>query len=67
MRFGSGVAMAQAGGYSSNSVPSLGTSRCCRCSPKKTGKKERQRERERERERKEGKKENIGYFLGRRF
>ena len=29
------VAMAQAGGYNSDWTPSLGTSMCCRCSPKK--------------------------------
>ena len=39
-------------------TPSLGTSLCHRCSPKKTGKKEREREREREKEgRREGRKE----------
>ena len=27
--------VAQASGYSSNSIPRLGTSICCRCSPKK--------------------------------
>ena len=32
------VALAYASGYSSNSTPSLGTSICCRCSPKKSKK-----------------------------
>ena len=37
-RLGSGVAVAvaKASGYSSHLTPSLGTSMCCRCSPKKT-------------------------------
>ena len=37
MRLGSGVAMAvaQAGGYGSDSTPSLGTSICCRMGPRK--------------------------------
>ena len=30
------VAVAAAGGYSSNLTPSLGTSMCHKCSPKKT-------------------------------
>jgi len=36
-RLGSGiaVALAQAGGYSSDSTPSLGTSICCGCGPRK--------------------------------
>ena len=37
---GVAVAVAQAGGYSSYSTPSLGTSICHRCSPKKQKKKE---------------------------
>ena len=38
MRFGSHIAMAvvQASSFSSDSVPSLGISICCRCDPKKT-------------------------------
>ena len=43
-RLGSGVAVAVAvaGSCSSNWIPSLGTSMCCRCSPKKTkGKKKK--------------------------
>ena len=37
---GSGIAVAvvQAGSYNANSTPSLGTSMCCTCSPKKTQK-----------------------------
>ena len=37
MKLGScvAVAVAQAGGCSSDSTPSLGTSMCCRCGPKK--------------------------------
>ena len=35
MQLGSGVAMAKAGSYSSDSTPSLGTSMCRRCRPKK--------------------------------
>ena len=40
MRLGSCivVAVVQAGCFSSNSTPSLGTSICCRCGPKKTHK-----------------------------
>ena len=38
MRLGSCVAVAQASGYSSDWTPSLGTSICCRCGPKKTEK-----------------------------
>ena len=33
------VALVKAGGYSSNLIPSLGTSICCKCGPKKTKKK----------------------------
>ena len=42
MGLGSGVAAAvvQAGGCSSNSTPSLGTSLCQGCGPKKTGEKQ---------------------------
>ena len=29
------VAVAKASGYSSDSIPSLGTSICCKCGPKK--------------------------------
>ena len=36
LRSGIAVAMVQAGSYSSNQTPSLGTSICCRCSPKQT-------------------------------
>ena len=50
------VAVALAGSRSSNSTPSLGTSICHRCGPKKQKKKKRKEE-ERERERKERKKE----------
>ena len=41
MSLGSGfaVAVAQAGSYSSDLTPSLGTSICCTCSPKKQTKK----------------------------
>ena len=35
------VAVAQAGGFSSNWTPSLGTSICLRCSPNKTEKKKK--------------------------
>ena len=35
LRSGVAVAVAQAGRYSSNSTPSLGTSICCGCGPKK--------------------------------
>ena len=35
LRSGIAVAVAQAGGYSSNCTPSLGTSICCGCGPKK--------------------------------
>ena len=43
MRLGSGLAVAvvQAGGYSSDSTPSLGTSICCKCGPKKIKKKKK--------------------------
>ena len=34
MLLGSSVAVAVAGSYSSDWTPSLGTSMCCRCSPK---------------------------------
>ena len=49
MWLGSGVAVAvvKAGSYSSDSTPSLGTSICCECGPKKTKNKNR-REKERE-------------------
>ena len=43
MRFGSGVAVAQAGGCSSDGTPNLGTSRCRGFSPKKQKKRERNR------------------------
>ena len=36
LRSGVAVAVVQAGSCSSNSTPSLGTSICCRCGPKKT-------------------------------
>ena len=36
------VAVAVAGSYSSDSNPSLGTSICCGCSPKKKGKKKKE-------------------------
>ena len=51
-QFGSrvAVAVALAGGYSSNWTPILGTSMCCGYSPKKPKKKKKNRERERERE-----------------
>ena len=35
------VAVVQAGSYSSDSTPGLGSSICCRCSPKKTKKEKR--------------------------
>ena len=38
------VAVVQAGSYSSNWTPSLGTSICLRCGPKKTKEKKRERE-----------------------
>ena len=43
MGLGSGVAvaLAKAGGCSSNSTPSLGTYICCGCGPKKTKKKKK--------------------------
>ena len=34
LRSGIAVAVVQASGYGSNSIPSLGTSMCCRCGPK---------------------------------
>ena len=34
------MAVAEAGSYSSHSIPSLGTSICCKCGPKKAIKKE---------------------------
>jgi len=40
------MAMALAGSCSSKLTPSLGTSICCRCGPKKKKKKKRERERE---------------------
>ena len=45
--------------YSSDATPSLGTSTCCRCGPKKTETKERERGRKdgRKEERKEGREE----------
>ena len=45
MGLGSGVAAAvvQAGGCSSNSTPSLGTSLCQGCGPKKTGEKKKKK------------------------
>ena len=42
MWFGTGVAVAQASGYCSDSTPSLGTSICCRCSPRKDKKKKKE-------------------------
>ena len=46
MRLRSGVAMAvvQAGSYSSDSMPSLGTSICCRIGPKKQNKQTQNRQ-----------------------
>ena len=41
------VAAAQAGSYSSNSTPSLGTSVCCGCSPKKTKDKRQKKKKKR--------------------
>ena len=38
MWLGSDVAVAVAGSYNSSSTPSLGSSTCCRCGPKKTKK-----------------------------
>ena len=37
------VALTQASSYSSNSTPSLGTSICCKCSPKKIKKKKKKK------------------------
>ena len=42
-QLGSGVAVVQASSYSSDSPAGLGTSICCECSPKKTGKKKKKR------------------------
>ena len=50
------VAVVQAGGYSSNWTPSLGTSICCGCDPKKES------EREREKERNEGKSRKAAWW-----
>ena len=36
LKSGVAVAVVQAGGHSSDSTPSLGTSTCCGCGPKKT-------------------------------
>ena len=52
MWLGSHVAVAVAGSYSCDLTPSLGTSICCGCGPKKKKKKERKKK-----ERKEGKRE----------
>ena len=49
------VAVAQGSSCSSDSTPSLGTSICCRCGPKKT--KEKKKEQRKEGGRKGGKKE----------
>ena len=57
-RLRSGVAVAVPGSCSSNLTPSVGTSICCRCGPKKEKRKEgrkREREREGKRERKKKK------------
>ena len=50
-QFGSHIAMAvvQAGSYSSNQTPSLGTSICCGCSPEKTQSQKKKRRRRRRR------------------
>ena len=37
------VAVMEAGSYSSDSTPSLGTSICCRCGPKKAKKKKKKK------------------------
>ena len=49
MRLGSGVAVAVvwAGSYSSDSAPSLGTSICHGCDPKKTKDKKKKKEKKR--------------------
>ena len=54
------VALAQAGSYSSDSTPSLGTSICRRCSPKskKTKAQKWQKDKKRKKKRKKKKKEN---------
>ena len=64
-QLGSGVAaaVAQTGGCSSSSTPNLGTSICCRCSPKKQKKKTDDSERKeegREERKKEGRKKKEG-------
>ena len=45
---GIAVAVVQAGSYSSVLTPSLGTSRCYQCSPKKTKKTEKKKKEEEE-------------------
>ena len=59
LRSGVAVAVVEAGSYSSDLTPSLGTSISCGCSTKKTKKKKEKKEREmkRERKEKEGRKE----------
>ena len=44
------TAVAQAGGYSSNSAPSLGTSICHECSPKKDKKKKKKKKKKKAKE-----------------
>ena len=60
MWLGSGVAVAVvwAGSYSSDSTPSLGTSICRGCSPKKTKKKKKKRKRKERKGMKGRKREN---------
>ena len=55
-RLGSGIPMAVASDYCSNSTPSLGTSICCGCSPKKT------KERKKKRKKLRGKSLDFGVF-----
>ena len=45
LRFGIAVAVTQAGSCCSDSIPSLGTSICCGCSPKKTKRKRKKKNR----------------------
>ena len=53
LRSGVAVAEAVASSYSSNSTPSLGTSICHRCRPKKTKKRKEKRKRKKRRKEKD--------------
>ena len=57
LRSGIAVAVVEAGGCSSNSPPSLGTSMCHRCGLKKKRKKKKGRKERRKEGREEGRKE----------